>query len=241
MTNADKPKQFLMVHGKPIIVHTIEKFQKHPEIGGIVVACLEDWIPYVLEMKKRYGLDKLGAVVPGGETGQMSIYNGLKAAAEVYGGEQNIVLIHDGVRPLIDEKVISDNIAAVKKYGSAITCTPATETVILVGDETLESSAGETDEGQNKNHVESVTDMKRDHVESVPDRSRSRFAKAPQSFFLKDILLVEEKAIGEGRTDMIDSCTRAILLRMQATLSCSIARVTVVNFLHSLLLIMLRR
>ena len=55
MTNADKPKQFLMVHGKPIIVHTIEKFQKHPEIGGIVVACLEDWIPYVLEMKKRYG------------------------------------------------------------------------------------------------------------------------------------------------------------------------------------------
>ena len=223
MTNADKPKQFLMVHGKPIIVHTIEKFQKHPEIGGIVVACLEDWIPYVLEMKKRYGLDKLGAVVPGGETGQMSIYNGLKAAAEVYGhsdhdantdgdfdgtiGEQNIVLIHDGVRPLIDEKVISDNIAAVKKYGSAITCTPATETVILVGDETLESSAGETDEGQNKNHVESVTDMKRDHVESVPDRSRSRFAKAPQSFFLKDILSVEEKAIGEGRTDMIDSCT----------------------------------
>ena len=223
MTNADKPKQFLMVHGKPIIVHTIEKFQKHPEIGGIVVACLEDWIPYVLEMKKRYGLDKLGAVVPGGETGQMSIYNGLKAAAEVYGhsdhdantdgdfdgtiGEQNIVLIHDGVRPLIDEKVISDNIAAVKKYGSAITCTPATETVILVGDEILESSAGETDAGQNKNHVESVTDMKRDHVESVPDRSRSRFAKAPQSFFLKDILSVEEKAIGEGRTDMIDSCT----------------------------------
>ena len=243
MTNADKPKQFLLVHGKPIIVHTIEIFQKHPEIDGIVVACLVDWIPYVEEMKKRYGLDKIGAIVPGGETGQMSIYSGLKAAAGVYGlyspdsaaggtpdgvsvpendspgssaggtpdgvsvpendspgsaagqdnapsvegKERNIVLIHDGVRPLIDAKVISDNIAAVKKYGSAITCTPAQETVILVRDE--------------------KTKRQTEHVESVPARRLSRFAKAPQSFFLGDILSVEERAISEGRTDMIDSCT----------------------------------
>ena len=246
MTNADKPKQFLMVHGKLIIVHTIEKFQKHPEIGGIVVACLADWIPYVQEMKKRYSLDKLGAIGPGGETGQMSIYNGLKAAAEVYGfssdgkdgqerydrsdvgnpninnsdlfngiheNEKNIVLIHDGVRPLIDEKLISDNIAAVKKYGSAITCTPATETVILVRDDVegkSESSGGQINTGQSdQDHLKSGSDRNTDHnhVESVPDRSRSRFAKAPQSFFLKDILSVEERAISEGRTDMIDSCT----------------------------------
>ncbi len=239
MTNADKPKQFLMVHGKPIIVHTIEKFQKHSEIDGIVVACLPDWISYVEEMKKRYGLTKLGAIVPGGNTGQMSIYNGLKAAAATYGltvscgeeesksastnellyttgfaVERNIVLIHDGVRPLIDEKIISDNISAVKKYGSAITCTPATETVILVGDEAVEETAGETDStriGETSTESVSVKNEKtaqvENHVTNVPDRSRSRFAKAPQSFFLDDILEVEERAISEGKTNMIDSCT----------------------------------
>ena len=230
MTNADKPKQFLMVHGKPIIVHTVEVFQKHPEIDGIVVACLKDWIPYVEEMKKRYSLDKLGAIVPGGETGQMSIYNGLKAVKELYGytavsGERNIVLIHDGVRPLIDAKVISDNISAVKKYGSAITCTPANETVILVSEDiAAEKEAGAAEQGVEQTRekagaaeqgIEQTCEKtgavgyskEHGHVESVPDRSRSRFAKAPQSFFLDDILSVEEKAVGEGKTNMIDSCT----------------------------------
>ena len=190
-------------------------------------------------LKKRYGLTKLGAIVPGGNTGQMSIYNGLKAAAATYGltvscgeeesksastnellyttgfaVERNIVLIHDGVRPLIDEKIISDNISAVKKYGSAITCTPATETVILVGDEAVEETAGETDStriGETSTDSVSVKNEKtaqvENHVTNVPDRSRSRFAKAPQSFFLDDILEVEERAISEGKTNMIDSCT----------------------------------
>ena len=160
----DKPKQFLMVHGKPIIVHTIELFEYHQEIDGIIVVCIEDWIPYMEEMKYRYRLDKIGKIVPGGETGQLSIYQGLCAAREVYGEEENIVLIHDGVRPLIDDKTISDNIASVKAYGSAITCTLAKETVILVDDER--------------------------HVADVPCRQASRIAKAPQSFWLKDILKV---------------------------------------------------
>lgn len=82
-----------MVHGKPIIVHTIEQFEYHDEIDGIVVVCIKDWIPYMEEMKYRYRLDKIGKIVPGGATGQMSIYNGLCAAEEIYGAKNNIVLM----------------------------------------------------------------------------------------------------------------------------------------------------
>ena len=181
MKSKDKPKQFLMVHGKPIIVHTIELFENHPEIDGIICVIVKDWIPYMEEMKYRYRLDKIKAIVPGGETGQMSIYNGLCAAEKNFGAEGNIVLIHDGVRPLIDSETISNNIASVKKYGTAITCTVAKETVILVD--------------------------KDNNVSEVPSREQSRFAKAPQSFWLKEILDVERQAINEGKTDMIDSCT----------------------------------
>ena len=181
MNTKDKPKQFLMVHGKPIIVHTIEHFQNHPDIDGIIVSCIADWIPYMEEMQFRYRLDKIKKIVPGGTTGQLSIYNGLKAAAEVYGNGNHIVLIHDGVRPLITQELITDNIACVKQYGSAITCGPAKETVILVDPD--------------------------DCVTSVVERRESLIAKAPQSFLLNEVLEAEERAISEGLTQMIDTCT----------------------------------
>ena len=181
MNSKDRPKQFLLVHGKPIIVHTIELFEYHEQIDGIVVVCVKDWIPYMEEMKYRYRLDKIGKIVPGGETGQLSIYNGLCAAEELYGVNGNIVLIHDGVRPLINEKTITDNIESVKANGSAITCKLATETVILVD--------------------------KDSKVCEVPSREASRMAQAPQSFWLNDILEVHRRALADGQRNMIDSCT----------------------------------
>lgn len=181
MNTKDKPKQFLLVHGKPIIVHTIEMFEYHKEIDGIIVVCVSDWIEYMEEMKYRFRLDKIGKIVEGGETGQMSIYHGLKAAKEVYGEEDTIVLIHDGVRPLITEQLISENIASVKAHGSAITCAVAKETVALVSSENA--------------------------IDEIVPRDRSRIAKAPQSFYLKEILELQERAIAEGYTNMIDSCT----------------------------------
>lgn len=181
MNSKDRPKQFLLVHGKPIIVHTIELFEYHEQIDGIVVVCVKDWIPYMEEMKYRYRLDKIGKIVPGGETGQLSIYNGLCAAEELYGTNGNIVLIHDGVRPLINEKTITDNIESVKANGSAITCKLATETVILVD--------------------------KDSKVCEVPSREASRMAQAPQSFWLNDILEVHRRALADGQRNMIDSCT----------------------------------
>ena len=133
------------------------------------------------EMRYRYRLDKISKIVPGGDTGQLSIYNGVKAAAELYGTDGNIALIHDGVRPLINDLIISENIAAVKKYGSAITCAPAQETFVLIDDE--------------------------DNISEVESRKHSRLAKAPESFWLGELLEAEEQAIRDGCTEMIDSCT----------------------------------
>jgi 2-C-methyl-D-erythritol 4-phosphate cytidylyltransferase len=177
----DKPKQFLMVHGKPIIVHTIEVFQAHEKIDGIIVVCVKEWIDYMKEMQFRYRLDKIGNIVPGGETGQLSIYNGVKAAAEKYGIGDNIVLIHDGVRPLIGEKTITDNIETVKKFGNAITCSPTKESVVIINDD--------------------------NSIAQVVERNESRTAKAPESFYLRDILAAEEDSIQKGITNEIDSCT----------------------------------
>ena len=169
------------MHGKPIIIYTLELFEKHPEIDAIVIACKEDWIEYLEKLLYKYRIEKVKKIVPGGDTGQMSIYNGLMAAQEVSNGEEAIVLIHDGVRPLINQKVISDNIESVKIHGSAITTAIVKETILVVND-------GEA-------------------IINVPDRAKSRVAKAPQSFWLKDILAAHNRAQKEGMFDCIDSCT----------------------------------
>lgn len=181
MHSKDIPKQFLKMHGVPIIVHTINLFQDSPVIDKIVVSCVESYLDYMNSLVQKYNLTKVKSVVPGGKTGQESIYNGLKAAESVGNKEKDIVLIHDGVRPLINEKTIEDNIASVKKNGSAITSVKAKETILVVDNDGA--------------------------IVKVPNRSHSRLARAPQSFYLKDILTVHEKAIFENKYDFIDSCS----------------------------------
>ncbi|MCI1268547.1 MAG: 2-C-methyl-D-erythritol 4-phosphate cytidylyltransferase [Ruminococcus sp.] len=181
MRSKDLPKQFLKIHEKPIIVHTIELFNEHPEIDAIVISCVADWIDYLNELLKKYNLDKVKKVVHGGSSGQESIYNGLEAAEEISSGDNDIVLIHDGVRPLITSKTITDNIASVLKHGSAITSVKVKETVLLVDEE--------------------------EAIKEVPNRNDSRLARAPQSFYLKDILSAHRSAIKEKKLDFIDSCS----------------------------------
>lgn len=185
MHSKAKPKQFLELYNKPIIIHTLEHFENHKEIDAIVVVCIESWIEHLKALLYKYRIEKVRKIVPGGSTGQMSIYNGLKAAEAVSKEAQDpdtIVLIHDGVRPMISEKMISDNIESVKLHGSAITTAKVKETILVVN------------EGSNS-------------IDYVPSRSNSRVARAPQSFYLKDILGAHEKAIAEGIFDCIDSCT----------------------------------
>ena len=181
MHSMDVPKQFLEMHKKPIIIYTLEIFDNHPEIDAIVVACKEEWISYLEKLIYKFRIEKVKKIVPGGDTGQMSIYKGLVAAQEVSRDKKSIVLIHDGVRPLIDDKVISDNIACVKKNGSAITTSVVHETILVVKDD--------------------------ESINYVPDRAHSRVAKAPQSCWLDEILEVHKKAQKEKIYDYIDSCT----------------------------------
>ena len=181
MHTKDIPKQFLKLHDKPIIIHTLELFENHPKIDAIVVSCVSDWVGYLNDLVNKYNLKKVRKIVPGGETGQESIYNGLKAAEEVGNRDKDIVLIHDGVRPLINKKTISDNIASVLTHGSAITCVKAKETIV------------EVDENEG--------------IVDIPDRAQARLARAPQSFYLNVILNAHERAISENRFDFIDSCS----------------------------------
>lgn len=181
MHSKEKPKQFLEIYNKPIIVHTIEFFEKNEHINAIVVVCIADWIEYFNTLIYQYRLDKVKKVVSGGKTGQLSIYNGLLAAKEIAGDEKSIVLIHDGVRPLISSELITRNIECVKKYGSSITGGIVKETIVEIDD----------DGG----------------IKLVPDRAHSRVAKAPQCFYLDDILATHLRALKEGKTDFIDSCT----------------------------------
>lgn len=182
MHSKDRPKQFLEMYNKPIIIHTLEHFENHSMIDAIVVVCIESWIPYLNELLYKHRIEKVKKIVPGGETGQLSIYNGLKAAKEIAGEEKSIVLIHDGVRPLINEKLITENIESVNKYGSAITTAKVKETILVVNEE--DSS-----------------------IDYIPSRKDSRVAKAPQSFWLNDILNAHEKFLVEGEMNCIDSCT----------------------------------
>ena len=181
MHTKELPKQFLKIHDKPIIIRTLELFEENPEIDMIVIACVENWIGYLNKLISKYNLRKVQRIVKGGKSGQESIYNILKAAEELGDRDKDIVLIHDGVRPLITQKTISDNITSVKKNGSAITSVKVKETVLIVDND------------------ESITE--------VPDRATSRLARAPQSFYLDDILSAHEKAISENKFDFIDSCS----------------------------------
>lgn len=181
MNSKALPKQFLKVHSKPIIVHTLEVFQESDAIDAVVISCVESGIDYLNELIETYRLSKVKKVVPGGETGQLSIYNGLLAAQEISDNEDSIVLIHDGVRPLINVDLLAANVENVKQNGTAITSTPTKETFVVVDD--------------NK------------EVVKIPSRAHSYIAKAPQSFHLRDILKYHQKALSEGITDSIDSCT----------------------------------
>lgn len=177
MNTRSKPKQFLEMHGKPIIIYTLEHFEYHEEITDIVVVCIKEWIEDLNGLLKRYGISKVSQIVPGGVTGHDSIHVGLEAMKKNT-SDDDIVLIHDGVRPLINAELITKNIEDVKKYGNAITAEPARESVVRCVD------------GEN------ILDM--------PIRSEMYVAKAPQSFLYGDISKLYNMA-KENKHRSIDS------------------------------------
>jgi 2-C-methyl-D-erythritol 4-phosphate cytidylyltransferase len=175
--NQGRPKQFFEFRGKPVVVYTIEVFQSIQKVDAVVVVCLEDWIPYLRSQVEKYGLTKVIDIVPGGEKGQDSIYNGLQCVKQHF-PEDSLVLIHDGVRPLAMEKTIIECIEVAKKKGNSIVCVPTTETIVI---------------------------KKNDGSLEEPERDSVLMVRAPQCFVLKDVLEAHQKALADGLHNFVDT------------------------------------
>ena len=130
----DIPKQFINVYDKPILIYTLEGFQKHPQIDAIEVVCIDGWHDVVWAYAKQFGIDKLKWIVSGGKTGQESIRNGVYNL-EGIAADDDIIIIHDGIRPLVDETVLADVIIKARKYGNAVTSLPYNEQIFIIDDE----------------------------------------------------------------------------------------------------------
>lgn len=179
MNTKTKPKQFLELHGKPIIIYTLEHFNDHELIDEIIVVCVESWIDYCQNLIDKFNIKKVKMIIPGGSTGMLSRFEGIQKAKELY-PDDTICLMHDGVRPMIDHDIISRNIESVEKYGSGVTVAPAIETIA----------------------VRTGTDNK---VGRIIDRSECQLAKAPQSFRLGELYKAHREAIDSGMQDCIDT------------------------------------
>ena len=132
--NMDIPKQFIHIYGKPVIIYTLEGFQKHPEIDAIEVVCLEGWEETLRDYARQYGITKLKWIAPGGETGQESIRNGvfnLEGALK----DDDIAIVHDGIRPMVDSGVLSDILRVCRRHGNGVTSTPYNEQIFVKLDE----------------------------------------------------------------------------------------------------------
>lgn len=180
MRNSARPKQFLELYGKPVIAYTLEIFQAHQEIDAIVVPCLEGWLDHMQSIAEKYGISKLIKVLPGGATSQQSKLLALRALRDVC-RDDDIILMHDAVRPLITGRLIDDNLTCIRQFGNAITVDPFTETGVV-------SEDGKT-------------------VETTIERKKLYIAKAPQTFYYGDALWAHEAAQNMPDSTTIDTCT----------------------------------
>lgn len=177
----DIPKQFMHVDGCPIIIHTMKCFQQHPDIDKIAVVCLNGWETVLQAYANQFNITKLTWIFPGGDTGMESIHNGIYGLKEKGCDDEDLVLVHDSVRPLLSQDIISSNIAICKAYGYAITGIQCREAI-------LESHDGFTSNA------------------SIPRDSLIR-TQTPQTFRLGNIIDIHEKAKEKGITNSVASCT----------------------------------
>ena len=188
----DIPKQFLTVNEKPVIVYTLEAFQAHPEIDAIAVVCIEGWEHVLQAYAKQFNITKLKHVVPGGENGQSSIRNGVYELEKLY-DKDDIVLIHDAIRPMVSAEIISDCITKTRKYGNAITVIPCAEAMIQTEDAIVSTG-------------------------SYP-RDRLKRTQTPQGFKIGDIAQLHRDALEAGITNSVASCTLMIEMGEQVYFS----------------------
>ena len=177
----DIPKQFMHVDGIPVIIHTLKCFQQHPDIDSIAVVCLFGWETVLRAYANQFLIDKLKWIFPGGKTGMESIHNGIYGLKEAGCDDDDLVLIHDSVRPLLSQEIISNNIATCKAYGYAITGIQCREAIFESEDGFVSST-------------------------SIP-RDKLIRTQPPQTFRLSNIIKVHERARELGIKDSVASCT----------------------------------
>lgn len=137
MRNGGMPKQFLNLMGKPIIVYTLEKFEQCVDIDRIIVVCHGSYTDYMERLLALHQIEKAAQIAVGGNSRQSSLQRGLDAVEELGGGTEDIVVIHDGVRPLVSQNTIRENIRVARKYGCAVTVHPVTESVVITSSEDI--------------------------------------------------------------------------------------------------------
>lgn len=186
------PKQFLSVNERPVIIYTLEAFQNHADIDAIAVVCIEGWEQVLWAYAKQFNIHKLKYVVPGGKNGQDSIRNGVFELEKYYDPE-DIVLIHDSIRPMVSADIISDCIVKTKKFGCAIATIPCAEAML------------QTEDG-----LSSTSSYPRDHLKRT---------QTPQGFPLGKICDLHRRALERGITNSVASCTLMIEMGEQVHFS----------------------
>lgn len=188
----DIPKQFLTVNERPVIVYTMEAFEKHPEIDAIAVVCIEGWEQVLWAYAKQFNITKLRHVIPGGKNGQDSIRNGVLELEKHYDAE-DVVLIHDAIRPMVSAEIISENIRVTKMHGNAITVIPCAEAMMQTEDGVVS-------------------------IGSYP-RNRLKRTQTPQGFPIGKICDLHRRALKAGITNSVASCTLMIEMGEQVYFS----------------------
>lgn len=176
----DIPKQFMTIENCPVIIYTLQSFQNSPEIDAIAVICLKGWEVILQSYANQYMITKLKWIFEGGKTNQESIYNGIKGLKEVGCKDNDIILVHDGVRPLVSNKIISENIATCQKYGAAVTGLPCKEAIMELVD----------------GKVTKIDTPREKLIRTQP----------PHTYPLKTLIKLHEEAIRQNITETVASC-----------------------------------
>ena len=179
------PKQFLTVNEKPVIAYTMEAFQRHADIDAIAVVCISGWENILSAYAREYGITKLKHIIPGGDCGQASIRNGVFELEKHY-SRDDLVLVHDAIRPMVSAEIISDCIATATQHGSAIAVIPCQEAMLVTDDQLSTSTA-------------------------FP-RASLRRTQTPQGFPIGILADAHREALEKGITNSIASCTLMVEL-----------------------------
>lgn len=186
------PKQFLTVNEKPVIIYTLQAFQNHPDIDAIAVVCIAGWEHVLKAYADQFNITKLKYIIPGGKNGQDSIRNGVYEL-EKYFNQDDIVLIHDAIRPMVSNEIISDCIVKTRLYGCAIASIPCAEAML-----------------ETKNGMISTGSYPRDHLKRT---------QTPQGFYLGKICDLHRRALEKEITNSVASCTLMVEMGEQVYFS----------------------